>query len=40
MDEIGRMSERTGASPRMLRHWEERGLLAPAGVDPVTSRRR
>lgn len=37
---IGQMADATGASPRMLRHWEEWGLLRPAQVDPHTGYRR
>lgn len=36
---IGEIAHRTGVSRRMLRHWEFEGLLAPAGVDPVTGYR-
>lgn len=28
--QIGELASRTGASPRSLRHYEERGLLVPA----------
>lgn len=36
---IGELAHRTGASRRMLRHWEEVGLLQPARVDTVTGYR-
>jgi DNA-binding transcriptional MerR regulator len=36
---IGELAHRTGVSRRMLRHWEESGLLAPAQVDPSSGRR-
>ncbi|WP_380168930.1 MerR family transcriptional regulator [Jannaschia sp. R86511] len=36
---IGELAHRTGASRRMLRHWEEVGLLRPAQVDVVTGYR-
>ena len=37
---IGEIAHRTGVSRRMLRHWEQEGLLSPALVDPVTGYRR
>lgn len=37
---IGHMAHVTGVSRRMLRHWEEVGLLAPASVDEFTGYRR
>ena len=37
---IGELAHRTGVSRRMLRHWEEAGLIAPAEVDPWTGHRR
>lgn len=37
---IGDLAARTGATPRMLRHWEAEGLLRPAAVDPESGRRR
>jgi DNA-binding transcriptional MerR regulator len=37
---IGELAHRTGASRRMLRHWEEIGLLAPAEVDQRTGYRK
>ena len=37
---IGELAHRTGASRRMLRHWEDVGLLQPARVDTVTGYRR
>jgi DNA-binding transcriptional MerR regulator len=36
---IGEVAERTGASERALRYYEEIGLLAPAGHSPGGSRR-
>lgn len=36
---IGELAHGTGTSRRMLRHWEQEGLLAPAVVDPVTGYR-
>lgn len=40
VESIGELAQRTGTSRRMLRHWEELGLLAPADVDDRTGRRR
>lgn len=40
MESIGELAQRTGTSRRMLRHWEDQGLLAPAEVDPWTNERR
>ncbi len=37
---IGDFSRYAGLSIRMLRHYDERGLLEPAEVDPVTGYRR
>jgi len=37
---IGEFSRYAGISVRMLRHYDERGLLTPAYVDAVTSYRR
>lgn len=37
---IGEMAHATGVSRRMLRHWEEVGLLAPSSVDEFTGYRR
>jgi DNA-binding transcriptional MerR regulator len=37
---IGELAYRTAVSRRMLRHWEEVGLLAPAEVDAWTGHRR
>ncbi|MDQ0707465.1 DNA-binding transcriptional MerR regulator [Arthrobacter woluwensis] len=37
---IGEIAHSTGVSRRMLRHWENEGLLAPAVVDPATGYRR
>ncbi|WP_331253813.1 MerR family transcriptional regulator [Modestobacter sp. VKM Ac-2978] len=37
---IGELAHRTGASRRMLRHWEEIGLLVPAEVDERTGYRK
>lgn len=37
---IGELAQRTGASRRMLRHWEEVGLIKPCGVDQWTGHRR
>lgn len=37
---IGEIAHSTGVSRRMLRHWEQEGLLSPALVDPVTGYRR
>ncbi|HIT76579.1 MAG TPA: MerR family DNA-binding transcriptional regulator [Candidatus Avipropionibacterium avicola] len=37
---IGELADRTGVSRRMLRHWDDLGLLEPAQVDPVTGYRR
>ncbi|MGL4175985.1 MAG: MerR family transcriptional regulator, partial [Dermatophilaceae bacterium] len=36
---IGQVAHATGVSRRMLRHWEDAGLLAPAAVDPVSDCR-
>ena len=40
MESIGELSQRTGVSHRMLRYWEEHGLLAPVEVVPGTRERR
>ncbi|UZN03661.1 MerR family transcriptional regulator [Cellulomonas sp. S1-8] len=37
---IGEVAQTTGVSRRMLRHWEQLGLLQPAAVDPSTGYRR
>lgn len=37
---IGEIAHFTGVSRRMLRHWEEAGLIAPASVDKYTGYRR
>lgn len=37
---IGEIAHFTGVSRRMLRHWEEAGLIAPASVDEYTGYRR
>jgi DNA-binding transcriptional MerR regulator/effector-binding domain-containing protein len=37
---IGDFSRYAGLSVRMLRHYDERGLLTPAEVDPFTGYRR
>lgn len=37
---IGEIAHSTGVSRRMLRHWEDEGLLTPAVTDPVTGYRR
>ena len=37
---IGEIAHSTGVSRRMLRHWEDEGLLTPAVTDPVTGFRR
>ena len=37
---IGEIAHSTGVSRRMLRHWEQLGLIEPAVVDPVTGYRR
>lgn len=37
---IGELAHRTGVSRRMLRHWEDVGLLVPAEVDTWTGHRR
>lgn len=37
---IGDFSRYAGLSVRMLRHYDERGLLVPAEVDPFTGYRR
>lgn len=39
MVSIGELAQRTGTTPRMLRHWEAHDLLPPADVDPGTGRR-
>jgi len=39
MVSIGELAQRTGTTPRMLRHWEVTGLLPPADIDPHTGRR-
>ncbi|MEJ5912837.1 MerR family transcriptional regulator [Pseudokineococcus sp. 1T1Z-3] len=39
MVSIGEIAGSTGVSRRMLRHWEDLGLLEPADVDPVTRYR-
>lgn len=36
---IGELAQRTGTTPRMLRHWQAMGLLPAAGTDPATGRR-
>lgn len=36
---IGELAQRTGVSRRMLRHWEDLGLISPAHVDRFTGRR-
>jgi len=36
---IGELAGRTGVSRRMLRHWDEIGLLTPAAVDQRTAYR-
>lgn len=37
---IGQIAHTTGVSRRMLRHWEDVGLLSPASVDERTGYRR
>jgi DNA-binding transcriptional MerR regulator len=37
---IGEVAHSTGVSRRMLRHWEDEGLLTPAVIDPMTGYRR
>lgn len=37
---FGEIARFTGVSRRMLRHWEEAGLIAPASVDEYTGYRR
>jgi len=37
---IGEIAQSTGVSRRMLRHWEDEGLLTPVVIDPVTGYRR
>lgn len=37
---IGEIAHSTGVSRRMLRHWEEVGLIAPASTDEYTGYRR
>lgn len=37
---IGQIAHATGVSRRMLRHWEDVGLLVPAAVDEFTGYRR
>lgn len=37
---IGELADRSGVSRRMLRHWDDLGLLEPAEVDPLTGYRR
>lgn len=37
---IGKLAYRAGVSRRMLRHWEEVGLVAPAEVDDRTAYRK
>lgn len=37
---IGEIAHSTGVSRRMLRHWEELGLIDPASVEPSTGHRR
>lgn len=39
VESIGDLARRTGTSRRMLRHWEEQGLLLPARVNPSTGWR-
>lgn len=36
---IGEIAHSTGVSRRMLRHWEQLGLIEPARVDPATGYR-
>lgn len=37
---IGEIAHLTGVSRRMLRHWEEIGLIVPASIDESTGYRR
>jgi len=37
---IGEMAHRSGVSRRMLRHWEQEGLLTPAVIDPANGYRQ
>jgi len=37
---IGEIAHFTGVSRRMLRHWEELGLIVPASTDEYTGHRR
>jgi len=37
---IGEIAHYTGVSRRMLRHWEEVGLIVPASIDEYTGYRR
>jgi DNA-binding transcriptional MerR regulator len=37
---IGDIAQFTGVSRRMLRHWEESGLIVPASTDGFTGHRR
>ena len=37
---IGEIAQGTGVSRRMLRHWEQLGLVEPASTDPLTGYRR
>lgn len=37
---IGEIAHFTGVSRRMLRHWEESGLIVPASTDEYTGQRR
>lgn len=37
---IGEVAHATGVTRRMLRHWEDVGLLEPAAVDEHTGYRR
>ena len=38
--QIGELSARTGASVRMLRYYEEQGLLEPRRTGPATGPTR
>jgi len=40
MVSIGEIAQRTGVSRRMLRHWEQLGLVRPASTDAATGYRR
>jgi len=40
MVSIGEIAHSTGVSRRMLRHWEQLGLIAPASIDASTGHRR